>query len=229
MLKKMSIAALASICIVAYASAYETEKNAQSNLSEEIKNAAEGASPDQEFATYEYKGIFVCDIPRQWRIDDGTMQFGLSADEKRVYGIHIFAPFSGDKPVRISVHFYAEGNLIHKSIERYIKAHAQPILGYVPEGSNYGAVKDALIAGRKARIFERKKSEFVAGRSLKRLDENDPRVYERMAKKIYMIEKFIAMPAEKGFYALSFHAPEEDAHLFQQAFDRVVNSFKPLK
>jgi len=214
---------------VSSASAYETGKGAPWNLSAAVKDAVTDASTNQEFVSYEYKGIFACDIPKQWRIDDGTMQFGLSPEKKKIFGIHAFAPEFSERPVRISVHFYADGNMLHKDMNEFIQSHAKPILGYVPEGSSYGPVKSAIIAGRKAKKFEQKKSEFVADRSIREPGENDPRVYEKMAKKIYVVEQFIVIPAQKGFYALSFYAPAETAHLFQQAFDKVAGSFKPLK
>ncbi|MCE5312678.1 MAG: hypothetical protein LLF86_05945 [Nitrospiraceae bacterium] len=230
-MKRMSVTALLiSVMLAATAAAYETGKGAPWNLSAAVKEAVEDTSTNQEFVSYEYKGFFVCDIPKQWSINDGTMQFGLKPEEKKVYGIYLYGPSEADIPVRISVHFYAEGNLLHKSMERYIKAHSQPILGYVPEGSSYGPVQEITIAGRKAKKFEQKKSEFVGSRSL--LPDpgaKDPRVYEKMARKVYALEQYIVIPAEKGFYVLSLRTPEDSASLFQPVFDRVVNSFKPLK
>lgn len=230
-MKRMPVTALLiSVMLAATAAAYETGKGAPWNLSAAVKQAVEDASTNQEFVSYEYKGIFVCDIPKQWRVNDGTMQFGLSPEEKKVYGIHMHGPSDSDTPVRMSVHYYAEGNIIHETSDEYIKAHSQPVLGYIPEGDSYGPVTKIRAAGRPAKTFLIRKSEFVGTKSiLPEPDSKDPKIYGKMARKVYVVEQFIVIPAQKGFYALSFYAPAETAHLFQQVFDKVVGSFKPLK
>ena len=54
--------------------------------------------------------------------------------------------------------YYAPGNLLHKTFERFIKTHSRPVLGANLDGEKYGPVRDGSVAGRGAKLFERQKN-----------------------------------------------------------------------
>lgn len=167
-------------------------------------------------------GYFSCLILEGWETMDKS--FGMSQDEKKVYGIDIFGLGIGPR-VSASVKYYAEGNLLHETADQFIRLHSQPALGFVPEGSEYGPVTETIVAGRKAKTFERKKIEF------------EDHVYNPV-KGIYytplhprefpVIERFFVIPAKESFYVLRYKAPPDAIKSLEDVFQRVLNSFEPL-
>lgn len=172
---------------------------------------------------------FSCAVPRDW--GEARYSGGLSPEEKGVYGVTLDGPWRGETPVRISVIYYAEGNLLYKSADHYIRLFSEPALGVTLEGNSYGQVTSAIVSGKSAKVFERIKTEFVTVHSrLDALDGSggrDPRVYERremMARPVPVRERFVVVPAKSGFYALRYSAPAEHFQVFQDGFEKVVFS-----
>lgn len=181
-------------------------------------------SGEKEFKEYISEGnYFRCILPSDWQKMENY--FGLSQDEKKVYGIDIFGPGIKDGPrASISAKYYAKGNLLHKTADQFIRLHSQPALGFVLEGNEYGPVTETVVAGRKAKTFERQVFEFIDHV----YDPKSGRFYTPIdPKKIPVIEKFIVIPAKEGFYVLRYYAPSEIAEANIKAFEQVVNSFKP--
>jgi hypothetical protein len=159
-------------------------------------------------------GYFKVSLPSGWSKIEQT--FGLSAEEKKVYGIDVLGPNSEDGIVsRVSVHYYAPGNLLHKTMETFITIHARPVLGVNLDGREYGQVKDDRVAGRPAKVFERKVYEYIPSDVFKR-------------KKIAVYERFLVVPSNKGFYVLRYSAPEDIAEQYQGIFDKAISSFELL-
>jgi hypothetical protein len=153
-------------------------------------------------------------LPSGWsKTEEG---FGLSAEEKKVYGIDVLGPSSKDGIVsKISVHYYAPGNLLHKTMGTFITIHARPVLGVNLDGREYGQVKDDRVAGRPAKVFERRVYEYIPPDAFK-------------PKKIAVYERFVVMPSNKGFYVLRYSAPEDIAEKYQSVFEKGISSFEPL-
>ena len=194
-------------------------------------NAAGDAAAAPGFQPFTLAPYFSCEIPKNWGTDDGHHGFGLSPEEKKVFGITLQAPDMGVLPVRISVFFYAKGNLLHDSPEVYIRRHAQPIFA-VKEGDDYGPVTVAVVGKQKAWVFERQKNEFVPYSPLDGVDPlpDDPRVYERrsmMVRPAPLRERFVVIPAESGFYVLRYSAPAKRFAKYRPDFERVTVSFHP--
>jgi len=171
-----------------------------------------------KFVEYVSSGnYFKCSIPADWSVYDPV--FGLSAQEKKVYGVTLFGPQNGSpvSPV-ISIHYYAPGNPLHKTMNRFIRIHSGPILGLVSEGKSYGEVRQIEIAGREAKTFERIDIRFIGERAI-----NMPRVS--------IFEKFIVIPARKdeGFYVLELSVPDETKNKYTRIFEEAVKSFLPEK
>lgn len=192
--------------------------------------AVEDAHIYQHFS---FEPYFACSVPASWGKEEGNPPPGLSQDEKKVYGIILHGPVSGVVPIRISIYFYARGNLLEDSAESYIRSHAHPFF-VLKEGDSYGPVEDADVAGRKARVFERQKNEFVPCSPLEDIDmlSEDSRVYERremMARPVPVREKFVVIPAESGFYALCYSAPADQFEEFLPDFEQVTTTFHVLQ
>ena len=193
-------------------------------------------SPDPDgFITVTVGDYFTCDIPTDWGRTDGPIS-GLSDEEKKTYGIKLQGPFWGEIPTWVSVYYYAEGNLLYKSADHYLRLFAQPALGVALEGSSYGAVSPTIISGREGVTFERIKNEYLPLNNtispVDREDGNNPLVYERrelMARPVPIRERFVVLPAQQGFHALRYSAPEEDFPEFLPVFEKVVATFHALK
>jgi hypothetical protein len=175
-----------------------------------------GADTVPKYAEYVSSGnYFKCSIPADWSVYDTG--FGLSAEEKKVYGVTLFGPNNGSpvSPV-ISIHYYAPGNLLHKTMDKFVRIHSEPVFGLPSEGQSYGKVREITIAGREAKAFERIDMRFVGERVI-----NMPRVS--------IFEKFIVIPARKdeGFYVLKLSVPVEMKDKHTGIFEESVKSFLP--
>lgn len=186
-------------------------------------------TPDVDgFVSVDVGGYFSCDIPSDWSRIDGS-GLGLTDEEKKTYGVELVAPEPGAVPLRIAVYYYAEGNLMYRSAEHYVGLFSQPALGVALEGSRYGEIRPATVAGREGSVFERVKSVPVSGTSSSGGSEK-PGVYIRPglnARWISVKERFVVLPAKSGFYALRYTAPEEKYEEFLPAFEKVTNRFYP--
>lgn len=187
------------------------------------------------FKAVDVGSYFSCDAPPDWSRVEGT-GFGLSDEEKKTYGITLGAPESCEIPVRISLYYYAEGNLMYKSLEHYLNLFAKPVLGVALEGSSYGEVTPAKVGGRDGMMFERLKQEFVPLHNS--LDPSDSPgregiVYERrremMARAVPVKERFMLLPAKAGFYALRYSAPADKFAKYLPVFEQVAKRFYPRR
>ena len=75
---------------------------------------------------------------------------------------------------------------------------------------------EATIAGRQARVVERN-AFFVKTKMI---------VFK---SRIPMAERFVVIPADAGFYVLSFSTPASDAEKNRELFATITGSFRPLK
>ena len=159
---------------------------------------------------------FKCSIPAEWSVHHQV--FGLSEEQKKVYGVTLFGPQENGSPVNpvISIHYYAPGNLLHKTMDIFIRRNSGPALGFVLEGQSYGEVRQIESAGRKAKTFERIDLRFIGEEAI-----NMP--------KVSIFERFIVIPAEKnaGFYVLRLSAPVEIIGEYTGIFDETIKSFLP--
>lgn len=164
--------------------------------------------------TYTEKGYFTVAIPAGWEKEERT--FGLSQEKKKVYGADFLAATDRDGLTpRISVHYYAQGNLLHKTADKFIRVQSQPVLGVIADGRNYGPVEKGRVGKRDARVFERNTFEYIPPESIEQ-------------KKIPVYEKFAVVPAKAGFYVLSLYSPMEASKDNLKAYESVLASFKML-
>jgi len=165
---------------------------------------------------------FKCLLPKGWSRYEAP---DYSRDASKVYGIEVVQGRSEHR-IGISVKYYAADNRLHKSAEKFIGIHSRPLFGGPEmEGEKYGLVKEILIKGGKAKIFERERYEFedhvynpVSGR-----------YYEPISpRKFSMVERFVVLPAKEGFYVLRYKAPPDTVKSLEGIFQSVLNSFEPL-
>jgi hypothetical protein len=162
---------------------------------------------------YTEPGCFSLTVPAGWsRKEEGL---GLPDDKKKVYGAEFFGPAADGLAALIGAHYYAPGNLVHATPEKFIKLHAAPAIGVNLDGKVYGKVKDGRAGNYYARVFERKTYEYQPKDAL------HPR-------KIHIYEKFYVVPVKNGFYVLRYYAPMDLAKANLKQFEAAAASFKPL-
>ncbi|MDD2805359.1 MAG: hypothetical protein PHV33_07370 [Elusimicrobiales bacterium] len=170
-----------------------------------------GATPAGR--TYTQDKCFSVVFPQGWvKKEEGL---GLSDAEKKVYGAEFFGPVSGDLAVKIGVYYYAPGNLLYKTPEKFIKLHSQPALGINLDGKVYGKVKNGKAGNYFAKLFERRVFEYLPSNNLH-------------PKKIPVYESFAVVPLKNGFFVLRYYAPMSQAKAGLAAYEAVLASFKPL-
>lgn len=162
---------------------------------------------------YTEAGYFSVVFPSGWVKKDELP--GLSAAERKVYGVEFFGPVAGGLAVRVGVRYYAHGNLVQPSPEKFIALHSKPAIGINLDGKVYGEVKEGRAGNYYAKVFERKVFEYMPGEALH-------------PKKLPVYERFAVVPVKNGFFVLNYYAPMSIAQASQKAYEAVLASFKPL-
>lgn len=178
-----------------------------------MANALDKAQKFKEYTSF--GNYFQCSIPEDWSVYPPG--FGLSEEEKKVYGVILIGP-QNKSPVAplMSIHYYAPGNLLHNTMDVFIRRHSQSNLGIEIEGKSYGQIQEMEVAGRQAKTFERIDIRFIGERALH-------------PTKAPIYEKFVAIPAGsgEGFYVLKLSVPAERKDAYQGLFEAAVKSFLP--
>ena len=163
---------------------------------------AEGARLHKEGKYFEVA------IPPGWTPEEQS--FGLSPDEKKIYGVTLAGPYTESVvEARMSAHYCAPDNLMDKTPEKYIRVHS-----YSADKSGVG-VSSGTVGGLPAKRFENVSFRLIPPRSLN-------------AKKIGIRESFAVIPLKRGYYALRYTAAAEDFAAGLPAFEAFLSSFKPL-
>lgn len=157
---------------------------------------------------------FDVSVPVDW--DRYSPQMGLSPEEKGVFDVVMIGPSSIEgRHSEISIAYYAPGNLIHKTSERFLQLHSKPVFGSPSPGEVYGDVKEERIRGRLTWVFERDKFEYQQPERLN-------------PKKIPIHERFVVISARNGFYVLRSSAGLDRKAMVLALFEAVLASFTPL-
>ena len=150
-------------------------------------------------------------IPAGWGRE--TAVFGLSPEEKKVFGVRLRGPSIGE-PVTIAAHYYAPGNLLDITAEKFIRGHSMN----APAGMKWPATpraKDGKVGGLTARLFS---SVRIGHGGERRLN----------APKIETWEGFAVVPLHLGYYVLRYSASPEDYVKWLPVFEEFVAGFNPL-
>lgn len=154
----------------------------------------------------------VC-VPEGWSRDRAT--FGLSDAERGEYRVYMIGPGSSDGiETRIVAAYYAPGNLIHPTMERYLRVFTKPIFGVADKDEVYGGVRKETLNGREVLRFERVKFDYLPPRSIN-------------ARKIPVHERFAVISARTGYYSLRSSAGTEREAEVAALFEKVLLTFKP--
>ena len=180
--------------------------------------------------------FFRYQVPAGWS-ETQDHPFGLSAEEKKAFTVTLIGPWRGEIPVRISATYYAQGNLLYKSVEQYLRIFSPVSSAVTQETDAKGPVKSITVSGKEATLFERERKEFVPMH--RQIDPNDsplrddPKVYERrgemMARAVPVRERFVVIPGKAGFYALRYSAETKEFQEFLPDFEKLTSTFEILE
>ncbi|HAH32513.1 MAG TPA: hypothetical protein DCL44_09405 [Elusimicrobia bacterium] len=155
---------------------------------------------------------FICDgnffaamIPSGW---DKQEEILLGRQEKQ-YGVDLTYTNPKTRNIAfpsISLIYFGPDHLRFKTPAEYIGASLQTRKKIKDETAT--APRHSTFNGRKAQVFEKI-------------------TYSSIPKMALMFEKHVVMPAKKGFFVLSFQAPNDAAKDYLKIFDKVIASFKP--
>ena len=177
-----------------------------------------GIADTPGFREYISEGdYFKCSIPGGW--NEYRTGFGLSGEQKNIYGLTLSGPPSqSGVPPEISIYYYAPGNLLHNTMDMFVKRHSAPVSNTQSEGIEYSAARKILIAGRQAKTFDRRDVRFTEDQGMNQ-------------EKVLIYEEFIVVPAKngEGFYVLRFSLPCELREIHAGTFAAVVKSFVPVR
>jgi len=179
------------------------------------------------YAKYTSEGnFFVVSIPKGWGKEEKDFSHAYTKTGDKVFGVELSGPRNKDNTrLTISVLYYEYGQFF-KSHERYISLKTGSFTRLAPEKDI--PITNTAVAGREAKKFEIETFELIP----LPFDPPDLKkgiVYEIVppSKKVTVIERYIVIPAEKGFYVLNYRAPEDMAKEYESVFDRIVSSFEP--
>ncbi|MEK7142077.1 MAG: hypothetical protein AAB818_00650 [Patescibacteria group bacterium] len=166
-------------------------------------------------------------IPKGWDKEEKNFSHAYTKTGDKVCGVELSLPHNKDdaRPT-ISVLYYEYGQFF-KSYERYINLKTGTFTRLAPEKDVY--ITNTAVAGREAKKFEIEKFELI----LLPFDPPDFKegiMYEIVppSKKVTVIERYIVIPAEKGFYVLNYRASPDIVKSIEGIFEKVLNSFEPL-
>lgn len=160
---------------------------------------------------------FICDgnffkalVPADWEKSEEIM---IGRQEKQ-YGVDLSAPGGPPSPASISLLYYAPDHARFKTWEKFISTQRSTKNRVKGEAS--GQVKDTVVNNRHAKTFDKRSFDMVPP-------------YSPKAVKVEMFERFLVLPAKKGFYVLSFKSAKPDAKRYLGVFESVLRSFKPVQ
>lgn len=171
--------------------------------------------------------FFTVLIPIGWAKEEKNFSHAYTKTGDKVCGVELAWPHNkNDARLTISVLYYEYGQFF-KSYERYINLKTGTFTRLAPEKDVH--ITNTAVAGRETKKFEIEKFELIP------LPFNPPDfkegiVYEIVppSKKVTVIERYIVIPAEKGFYVLNYTASPDIVKSIEGIFEKVLNSFKLL-
>jgi hypothetical protein len=169
-------------------------------------------------------GSFAVMIPGKWEKKEKGHPYG---DLTKIYGVRIIGPKNKNNvPVTMSVLYYS-GEGIFPTYREYIinQLNSMVRIDYDREAT----IEDIKIIGRSAKRFQLRKFELVylPMRNSPPMDGNIRYELAPPSIKVNMIQRYLVIPLQKGYYVLSYYAPEDTADTYQRQFEKVVASFEP--
>jgi hypothetical protein len=170
--------------------------------------AGEAAAPAMEKFTCD-GSLFTAMLPSDWEKEEEI----IAGRQEKQYGVDLYAP--GKKPgAAISLIYFGPDHPRFKTWEKYL-ATLRDTKDADPE-EVLGKVTDTVVNNRYAKTFDKKAFAF------------DP-PYAPEPEKIEMLERYVVVPAKKGFYSLKLKAPKGEAKRYLAVFEKILKSFKPAR
>jgi len=186
------------------------------------KDIKSSAAEYERYASQE--NYFNVGIPKDWKRKEKDHPYG---DLTKISGTRLTGPMNKDGASIILTVLYYSGDGIFPNAEAFIrnKLNSMVRIDYDREA----AVIDVALAGRTGKKFQIKTFELVYLPMRDRPPAVEGRVYEIVPPHIQvnMIQQFIVIPAQKGFYVLNYGVPEDMAEEYKHVFEKVVASFEP--
>lgn len=179
-------------------------------------------------------GYFRASVPKAWT--KSTPQEGKGM------GLVLVGPMLGEGlRATLTLSYVDTGRKVtpsYSSAKKFLEVHSGPVLGWGAPGEEYGEARDLVLAGRQAKMLDRKVFHFIP--SFEPLPPGRPDdariIYEKMAveripkgRNVLFYEKSIVIPSGPNFYLLRLECPEETAKHYDEAFERVLKTFTLLK
>jgi hypothetical protein len=148
-------------------------------------------------------------IPSDW---DEQEEIVLGRQEKQ-YGVDLTdLKTKNGAFTSISLIYFGPDNLRIKTAEEYIGVRLETRKKV--KGETTTTPKDSTLNGRKVKVFEKLNYISVPPGAA-------------VPTEVLMYEKYVIMPAKKGFFVLSLQSPKDAAKAYLKIFDKITASFKP--
>ena len=171
--------------------------------------------------------FFVVLIPKGWGKKEKDFSYAYTKTGDKVCGVELSGQHNFDdaRPT-ISVLYYEYGQFF-KSYEGYINLKTGTFTRLAPEKDV--PITNTAVAGREAKKFEIEKFELIP-LPFDPPDFKEGIMYEIVppSKKVTVIERYIVIPAERGFYVLNYRASPDIVKSIEGIFEKILNSFEPL-
>ncbi len=156
---------------------------------------------------------FDCIVPQGWGVYKNPE---FSSKKSMLFGLRLVGPRSPSGAfVRIEADYFAPGNRVHKSPEKYIRVVAQLDGGISLPGEKITPPEAAEFNGLPATRFTVRTYDFI-------------RVTKTSDKKVAIQEEHLVIPAGKGFYVLEYTAPPVLINEYRPVFEKFKESFTML-
>ncbi|MCM2267110.1 MAG: hypothetical protein NDI60_04970 [Elusimicrobiales bacterium] len=153
--------------------------------------------------------VFTALIPSAWEKEEEII---VGRQEKQ-YGVDLYSP--GQPPgAAISLIYFGPDHPRFKTMDAYIATLMKT--EHKNDGEILGKLEDTLVAGRKSKILDMITYAMLPA-------------YSPKPKKAEMFERYVIVPAKKGFYSLTLKAPKGEAKGHLAMFGKILDSFKPAR
>lgn len=179
-------------------------------------------STTETFTASDQSFTFV--LPKNWKKNEKGHPYG---DLTPIFGVKLSGPMEPNGvPITISVlHYSGERRFTTPDAFIHNKLNSLVRIDYEREA----LITDTKVAGRPAKAFRIKTFKLVYLPQLAMSPMREGIVYELSPphKQIDMVERYLVVPASKGYFVLSYCAPERMVEEHRGVFDQVVGSFQP--
>jgi len=190
-----------------------------------VRSAAEVKPPYEKYVCEgEY---FSALVPKEWPRTEQGHPYG---DLTKVYGVKLRDPEDRDSAAATISLLYYSGEKFFTDHRQYINARLNSMVR--EDHDEKKEMVPVAVAGLRGVTFSLKTFELVSRPSERHMPpkpDDGSRIYEIVppSKKVIMAERYIVLPAGKGFYVLHYRAPEDTAGEYRTIFENVTGSFQP--